>query len=70
MDDIALYRAGEIVAGEMKSEEHSGVLGWWSPTYGYKEPALTLVGYDGGLAAPASHKLVAPWRCGAARSPA
>ncbi len=43
MDDIALYRAGEIVAGEKQSKEDPAVLGWWSPTYGYKEPALTLV---------------------------
>ena len=43
MDDIALYRSGEIVAGEKQSKEDPAVLGWWSPTYGYKEPALTLV---------------------------
>ncbi|MCZ6530703.1 MAG: alginate lyase family protein [Chloroflexi bacterium] len=43
MDDIALYRAGERVAGERQPTEDPAVLGWWSPTYGYKEPALTLV---------------------------
>ena len=43
MGDIAVYRAGERVAGEMQPSENPAVLGWWSPTYGYKEPALTLV---------------------------
>ena len=41
--DIAVYRAGERVAGEIQPSENPAVLGWWSPTYGYKEPALTLV---------------------------
>ena len=61
MDDIALYRAGEIVAGEMQSGEHSAVLGWWSPTYGYKEPALTLVAtMEGSLPL----RLTSWWRLG------
>lgn len=43
LDTLALYRAGERVAGEGHTGEDPTVLGWWSPTYGYKEPALTLV---------------------------
>jgi hypothetical protein len=61
MDDIALYRAGEIVAGEKQSEEDPAVLGWWSPTYGYKEPALTLVAtVEGSLPL----RLTSWWRLG------
>jgi hypothetical protein len=43
VDKIALYRAGERVAGDNQPSEEPAMLGWWSPTYGYKEPALTLV---------------------------
>ncbi|MFQ5942226.1 MAG: alginate lyase family protein [Anaerolineales bacterium] len=43
MDEITLYRAGERVAGDGQSKEDPAYLGWWSPTYGYKEPALMLV---------------------------
>jgi len=61
MDDIALYRAGEIVAGEKQSKEAPAVLGWWSPTYGYKEPALTLVAtVEGSLPL----RLTSWWRLG------
>ncbi len=61
MDDIALYRAGEIVAGEKQSKEDPAVLGWWSPTYGYKEPALTLVAtMEGSLPL----RLTSWWRLG------
>ncbi len=61
MDDIALYRAGEIVAGEKQSEEDPAVLGWWSPTYGYKQPALTLVATMEGLL---PLRLTSWWRLG------
>ena len=44
LDSVALYRAGERIAGTDEDSENSDLLGWWSPTYGYKEPALTLVG--------------------------
>jgi len=61
MDDITLYRAGELVAGGKQSEEHSAVLGWWSPMYGYKEPALTLVAtMEGSLPL----RLTSWWRLG------
>ena len=61
MDDIALYRAGKIVAGEKQPKEDSDVLGWWSPTYGYKEPALTLVAtVEGSLPL----RLTSWWRLG------
>jgi hypothetical protein len=43
MDEITLYRAGKIMAGGKQPAEDPAVQGWWSPTYGYKEPALTLV---------------------------
>ncbi len=61
MDDIALYRAGERVAGERQPTEDPAVLGWWSPTYGYKEPALTLVAtLEGALPL----RLTSWWRLG------
>jgi len=61
MDGIALYRAGERVAGERQPTEDPAVLGWWSPTYGYKEPALTLVAtLEGALPL----RLTSWWRLG------
>jgi hypothetical protein len=61
MDDIALYRAGERVAGERQPTEDPAMLGWWSPTYGYKEPALTLVAtLEGALPL----RLTSWWRLG------
>jgi hypothetical protein len=61
MDEIALYRAGERVAGERQPTEDAAVLGWWSPTYGYKEPALTLVTSVEG---PLPLRLTSWWRLG------
>ncbi len=61
MDEIAIYRAGERVAGERQPTEDPAVLGWWSPTYGYKEPALTLVAtLEGALPL----RLTSWWRLG------
>lgn len=39
---VSLYRAGRQLAGEPAPEPESTV-GWWSPSYGHREPALTLV---------------------------
>jgi hypothetical protein len=61
MDEITLYRAGEIVAGGKQPAEDPAVLGWWSPTYGYKEPALTLVTSVEGLL---PLRLTSWWRLG------
>ncbi len=61
MDDIALYRAGERVAGEKQPGEDAAVLGWWSPNYGYKEPSLTLVATMEG---PLPLRLTSWWRLG------
>ena len=61
VDEIALYRAGERVAGEPQPKEDPAVLGWWSPTYGFKEPALTLVAtLEGSLPL----RLTSWWRLG------
>jgi len=58
---LALYRAGERLAGDL-AEPDAKVLGWWSPTYGYKEPALCLVvSIEGDLPA----RLATWWRLGA-----
>ncbi|MEK7682655.1 MAG: alginate lyase family protein [Chloroflexota bacterium] len=58
---LALYRAGERLAGDL-AEPDAEVLGWWSPTYGYKEPALCLVvSIEGDLPA----RLATWWRLGA-----
>jgi hypothetical protein len=55
-----LYRAGERLAGEA-AIENSELLGWWSPTYGTKEAALTLVvRIEGDLPA----RLATWWRLG------
>ena len=40
--ELGLYRAGERLAGEA-AIENPELLGWWSPTYGTKEAALSLV---------------------------
>ena len=61
MDEITLYRAGETVAGGKQPAEDPAVLGWWSPTYGYKEPALTLVASVEG---PLPLRLTSWWRLG------
>jgi hypothetical protein len=59
--ELALYRAGERLAGEA-AIENSELLGWWSPTYGTKEAALTLVvRIEGDLPA----RLATWWRLGA-----
>jgi len=61
MDNFTLYRAGKIVAGGEQPAEDPAVLGWWSPTYGYKEPALTLVSSVEGLL---PLRLTSWWRLG------
>jgi hypothetical protein len=61
MDEITLYRAGENVAGGKQPAEDAATLGWWSPTYGYKEPALTLVASVEGLL---PLRLTSWWRLG------
>ena len=43
VDSITLYRAGELVGGETVQWENAEVMGWWAPTYGYKEASLALV---------------------------
>jgi hypothetical protein len=58
--ELALYRAGEWLAGEA-AIENSELLGWWSPTYGTKEAALSLVVRIEGLL-PA--RLATWWRLG------
>lgn len=40
--DLALYRAGRQLAGEPTPEPENTV-GWWAPSYGRRQPALTLV---------------------------
>jgi hypothetical protein len=37
---FALIRGGELIEGDVESDP---VLGWYSPTYGEKEPALSLL---------------------------
>ncbi len=61
VDTIALYRAGERLAGDLQTEEEESALGWWFPTYGYKEPALSLVATIDG---PLPLRLTSWWRMG------
>ncbi len=57
---LALYRAGQRLAGEAVSES-AEQLGWWAPTYGSKEAALSLViKIEGELPA----RLATWWRLG------
>jgi hypothetical protein len=58
--ELGLYRAGERLAGEA-ANENAAQLGWWSPTYGTKEAALSLIiRVEGELPA----RLATWWRLG------
>ena len=57
---LGLYRAGKRLAGEVVLE-HGEQLGWWAPTYGTVEAALSLiVQFHGALPA----RLATWWRLG------
>lgn len=57
---LGLYRAGQALAGEV-TNANAAQLGWWSPTYGTKEAALSLViQIEGELPA----RLATWWRLG------
>lgn len=57
---LALYRAGEQLAGE-PAEEPEATVGWWAPSYGRRQPALSLIARVGG---PLPLRLASWWRLG------
>jgi hypothetical protein len=63
---MALHRAGERIVGDATLGSRTGLLGWYSPTYALKSPALSLVG---ALEGELPLRLVTEWILGSSIAP-